>query len=182
LGRAAGAAVRGRPAYHAVLVTATGRWVYRWSYQFFSSEALDEAYVPFFGAFGTAWDDAIVARWSANPLGMLSPEMDAALLGGEYGGRGPSAAVQRPLIIIAAQSKHSGQGAKRNSWFSSHVARQCTSPYRPPNLDHLDQLQDSRGPHLLQRVACHSQRRHPGHPADAIWEMVDTAPRFTRSL
>ena len=26
------------------------------------------AYVPFFGAFGMAWDDAIAARWSANPL------------------------------------------------------------------------------------------------------------------
>jgi hypothetical protein len=33
--------------------------------------------VPFFGTFGAAWDDAIVARWSANPLGMLWPEMDA---------------------------------------------------------------------------------------------------------
>ena len=32
---------------------------------------LDEAYVPFFGAFGTGWDDAMVVRWSANPLGML---------------------------------------------------------------------------------------------------------------
>jgi hypothetical protein len=27
-------------------------------------------YVPFFDAFGTAWDDAMVARWSANPLGI----------------------------------------------------------------------------------------------------------------
>jgi hypothetical protein len=34
-------------------------------------DCLDEAYVPFFGAFGTAWDDAMIARWSANPLGML---------------------------------------------------------------------------------------------------------------
>jgi hypothetical protein len=25
--------------------------------------------VPFFGAFGAPWDDAMVARWSANPLG-----------------------------------------------------------------------------------------------------------------
>ena len=32
-------------------------------------DCLDEAYVPFFGAFGTARDDAIIARWSANPLG-----------------------------------------------------------------------------------------------------------------
>jgi Concanavalin A-like lectin/glucanases superfamily len=44
------------------------------------SEALDEAYVPFFGAFGVAWDDAMVARWSANPLGMLWPETDAAFV------------------------------------------------------------------------------------------------------
>jgi hypothetical protein len=36
--------------------------------------------VPFFGAFGAAWDDALVARWSANPLGMLWPEMDAAFV------------------------------------------------------------------------------------------------------
>jgi hypothetical protein len=31
--------------------------------------------VPFFGAFRAAWDDAMVARWSANPLGMLRPEI-----------------------------------------------------------------------------------------------------------
>jgi hypothetical protein len=31
---------------------------------------MDEAYVPFFGAFGAAWGDAMVARWSANPLGV----------------------------------------------------------------------------------------------------------------
>jgi hypothetical protein len=41
------------------------------TYQFTGSEALDEAYVPLFGAFGAAWDDAMVARWSANPLDML---------------------------------------------------------------------------------------------------------------
>lgn len=29
----------------------------------------------FFGAFGAAWDDAMVARWSANPMGMLWPQM-----------------------------------------------------------------------------------------------------------
>jgi len=40
---------------------------------------LNEAYVPFFGAFGTTWDDAMVAQWSGNPLGMLWPEMDAGL-------------------------------------------------------------------------------------------------------
>lgn len=36
--------------------------------------------MPFFGAFGNAWDDAGVARWSANPLGMFWPEMDADVL------------------------------------------------------------------------------------------------------
>jgi hypothetical protein len=30
--------------------------------------------VPFFGAFGAAWDGAMVARWSANSLGILWPE------------------------------------------------------------------------------------------------------------
>ena len=30
-----------------------------------------EAYVPLFGAFGAARDDATVARWSANSLGIL---------------------------------------------------------------------------------------------------------------
>ena len=34
------------------------------------------AYVPFFGAFGMAWDDAIAARWSST----CRPEEDAALL------------------------------------------------------------------------------------------------------
>ena len=52
----------------------------RWS----SNDCLDEAYVPFFGAFGTARDDAIIARWSANPLAMLWP-------------------VQHPVVIIARQ-------------------------------------------------------------------------------
>jgi hypothetical protein len=84
-------------------VTATGGWpLYRFGYQFTASEALDEAYVPFFGAFGTAWDDAMVARWSANPLGMLWPEMEAAFVNGDDGGGGPPAATQRPVVIIAA--------------------------------------------------------------------------------
>jgi hypothetical protein len=49
-------------------VTATGSWtLYRWGWQFTGSEGLDEAYVPFLGAFGAAWDDAVLARWSANP-------------------------------------------------------------------------------------------------------------------
>jgi hypothetical protein len=49
-------------------------------HQFTRAKPLDEAYVLFFGAFGTAWDDAMVARWSANP---------------------PSA-VQRPVVLLAA--------------------------------------------------------------------------------
>ena len=67
-----------------------------------SSEPLDEAYVPFFGAFGAAWDDAMVARWSGNPLGMLWSERDAAAVLGDGDGRGPPAAARRPVVIIAA--------------------------------------------------------------------------------
>jgi hypothetical protein len=60
-------------------------------------------YVPFFGAFGAAWDDAMVARWSANPLGMLWPELDAALVtSGGNGGGDPPAVARRPLVIVAA--------------------------------------------------------------------------------
>ena len=69
------------------------------AYQFMGSEALDEAYVPFFGAFGASWDDAMVAHWSANPLGMLWPEVDAELV--TPGGGGGPAAVRRPVVIIA---------------------------------------------------------------------------------
>ena len=58
---------------------------------------LDEAYVPFFGAFGAAWDDAMVARWSANPLGMLWPEVDAAFV--TSGGGELTAAARRPVVI-----------------------------------------------------------------------------------
>jgi hypothetical protein len=47
---------------------ATGGWtMYRWGWQFTGSEGLDEAYVPFFGAFGAAWDDGMVAL----PLALL---------------------------------------------------------------------------------------------------------------
>jgi hypothetical protein len=58
-------------------------------WQFSGSQALDEVHVPFFGAFDAAWDDTMVARWSANPLGMLWPEMDAAFVtsGGGNGAR-----------------------------------------------------------------------------------------------
>ena len=56
--------------------------------------------MPFFAAFGTAWDDAMVARWSANPLAMLWPERDAALVAS--GGGGPPVAMRRPVVIVAA--------------------------------------------------------------------------------
>jgi hypothetical protein len=47
----------------------TGSWtIHRWGWQFSGTQGLDEAYVPFFGAFGAACDYAMVARWSANPL------------------------------------------------------------------------------------------------------------------
>ena len=54
-----------------------------------------------FGAFGAAWDDAMVARWSANPLGMLWPEMDAAFVS-SGGGGGPPLAARPPTVTIAA--------------------------------------------------------------------------------
>jgi hypothetical protein len=56
--------------------------------------------VPFFGAFGAAWDDAMAARWSANPLGVLWPETDTAFV--TSGGGSPPAAARRPVVIIAA--------------------------------------------------------------------------------
>jgi hypothetical protein len=52
--------------------------------------------VPFLGAFGAAWDDGMVARWSANPLDMIWPEMDAAFVAsvGGNGGRRPRCGAQ----------------------------------------------------------------------------------------
>ena len=65
------------------------------------------SYVPFSGAFGAAWDDAIVARLSANLLGMLWPEMDAAFVtGGGTGGR--RAAVWRPWWSLPGVSARVG--------------------------------------------------------------------------
>jgi hypothetical protein len=52
-------------------------------------QGLDETYVPFLGAFGTAWGDGVIARWSANPLGMMWPEMDAAIVASGGGGDPP---------------------------------------------------------------------------------------------
>jgi hypothetical protein len=57
--------------------------------------------VKVFGAFGAAWDDAMVARWSANPLGMLWREMDAVFLA-SGGNGGPPATAQRPVVLILA--------------------------------------------------------------------------------
>jgi hypothetical protein len=65
-----------------------------------AAPVLDEAYVLFFGAFGAPWDDAMVVRWSANPLGMLWPEMDAAFVTAGGGNGGPPAATRRPVMIL----------------------------------------------------------------------------------
>jgi hypothetical protein len=84
------------------VVTATGSWtIYRLGWQFSGIQGLDQAYVPFFGAFGTAWDDALVARWSADPFGMLWPELDATFVSSGGNGGGPPAA-RRLVVIIAA--------------------------------------------------------------------------------
>jgi hypothetical protein len=53
-----------------------------------------------FGAFGAAWDHAVVTRWSANPLAMLWPAMDAMFVGN--GGGSPPAAARRPVVTIVA--------------------------------------------------------------------------------
>jgi hypothetical protein len=58
--------------------------------------------VPFFAAFGAAWDDAIVAHWNGNPLGMLWPEPDAASVTSGDGNGGPPTAARRPMVVIAA--------------------------------------------------------------------------------
>jgi len=88
---------------NAVAVVATGSWtIYHWGWQFTGSEALDEAYVPFFGAFGAAWDDAMVARWSAHPLGILWLEMDAVFVSSGGNGDGPPDATRRPVMIVAS--------------------------------------------------------------------------------
>ena len=43
----------------------------------------------------------MVAHWSANPLGMLWPEMDAVFLA-SGGNGGPPATAQRPVVLILA--------------------------------------------------------------------------------
>jgi hypothetical protein len=75
-----GAAVVDGLRTNAVAATASGSWtIHKWRW-----------HVLLFGALGAAWDDAMVARWSANPLGMLWPEMDAVLIASGSGG-GPLA-------------------------------------------------------------------------------------------
>ena len=56
------------------------------------------AYVPFFGAFGMAWDDAIAARWSANPLHLPAGGERAAE--SDRNRRRPAAARQ-PMVVNA---------------------------------------------------------------------------------
>jgi hypothetical protein len=58
--------------------------------------------VPYFGAFGAAWDDAMVGGWSANPLGMMCPETDATFVTSGGGNGGPPAVARRPVVIITA--------------------------------------------------------------------------------
>jgi hypothetical protein len=56
--------------------TATGSWtIYRWGWQLSGTPGLDEAYVPLFGAFGAARDDAMVARWCARCCGRRSTRL-----------------------------------------------------------------------------------------------------------
>ena len=50
--------------------------------------------MPFFGAFGAAWGDAIVARWSVNPLGM------AAFVASGGNGGGPPSVARTPAVIV----------------------------------------------------------------------------------
>jgi hypothetical protein len=76
--------------------------------QFFTRENLDETYVPIFGAFGL--DDGMVARWSANPLGMLWLEVDATLT------LVAARSLQRwPVVIVA-----SGQDTER-CWYAELI-------------------------------------------------------------
>ena len=44
----------------------------------------------------------MVARWSANPLGMLWPEGDVGFISAGGSGGGPATAARRPMVIIAA--------------------------------------------------------------------------------
>jgi len=62
-----------------VAVTTTGSWsIYKW-------RCSTRPTCRNFGAFGAAWDDAMVARWRANPPAMLWPERGASF--GDLGRR-----------------------------------------------------------------------------------------------
>jgi len=113
-------------------VTVTGSWtIYPWGWQFTRSEGLDEAYVPSFGTLGAAWDDAMVARWSANPLGMLWPEMDAAFAG-SGGGGGAAAGGPDPGGLISDY----GAGTRLQSEVRPHGREvKATVPPRAGSLD-----------------------------------------------
>jgi hypothetical protein len=80
---------------------------YRW--QFSGSRVLDEACLPFLAASDAAWYDAMVARWSANPLGMPWPEMDAAFVGS--GGQ-----LWRAASRAAADGRHRRGGGSAKAW------------------------------------------------------------------
>ena len=81
---------------------AAGGSTWKGDWQFSGSQGLDQAYVKYFGAFGAAWDGAMVVRWSADPLGMLWPEMDTAFVTSIDGNGGTPAAARRPVVIVAA--------------------------------------------------------------------------------
>ena len=70
-----------------------------------------------FGAFGATWDDAMVTRWSANPLGMLWPAMDAAFMMTGGGGRRLRCGGQWSSSLEASRPAQTGRGNAR------HIAR-----------------------------------------------------------
>jgi hypothetical protein len=66
----------------------------------FSSEALDAAYVPFSGAFGVAWDDAIVARFERqSPRDALAG--DGRRIRDRWRNRRPASCGVAAVVVIA---------------------------------------------------------------------------------
>ena len=57
--------------------------------------------MPFFGAFGAAWDEGMGARWSANPPGLFWPERNAAFVTSSGGNGGPPSMARRPVVVVA---------------------------------------------------------------------------------
>jgi hypothetical protein len=94
--------------------------------------ALDGAYVPFFGAFGAAWDDAMVARGSANLLAIVWLEIDAARTALVLGqARSPG----RRMIFAVPRSEdqltgpvNSSQAGVRNSYRPSRGTLRSPRP------------------------------------------------------